>query len=225
MFRQALYCVLGLQLLLAILMMLCSDRLLPPLSHHMKQRREDDSIIYFNVITIGTLLWGIIWCQSVGMELIQRCPWALIGLLWPIALGVFQLYDIYYDRCEDIQTHQQQRVHLIGGIHIDTSTIISFAFACATFFWAIGNISSKQNLIPSARIIVIALLLCIGLIVPTQHFVDNNQRYSTYVRVSQRVTVNYAMGLLITALIIVLTNCVTMTKSTTPVVDSSTSSV
>jgi uncharacterized oligopeptide transporter (OPT) family protein len=52
------------------------------------------------------------------------------------------------------------------------------------------------------------LLLCIGLIVPTQHFMDNNQRYATYVRVAQRVFVNYAMGFLMTALIIVLSNCV-----------------
>lgn len=185
-----------------------SDQSLPPLSHYLKQRHDDDTMIYFNVIAIGTLLWTGIWCAVVGFDLIRSCPWILIGLLWPLMMGVFQLYDIYYDRCEDTQDHQQQRSGLIGGIHLDTSTVISFAFASATLFWAIGNIGDKRNLVPAARIIMTSLLICISLVVPTQHFVDNNQRYATYVRVAQRVAINYAMGFLMTALILVLTNCV-----------------
>jgi len=197
-----------LQVILALVLAGVADGALPPLSHYLKQRRDDDTMIYFNVITVGTLLWTGVWCAVVGWSMAQQCPWILVGLLWPMALGLFQLYDVYYDRCEDAQDHQQQRTHLIGGIHLDTSTVISFAFASATLFWAIGNIGDRRNLIPAARIIMVALLLCIGLVVPTQHFVDNNQRYATYVRVAQRVSINYAMGFLMTALMIVLTNCV-----------------
>jgi hypothetical protein len=208
--------IIGLQLILALLLSCVSDKCLPPLSHYLKQRRDDDTMIYFNVIAIGTLLWTGLWCMVVGFDLIRQCPWILVGLLWPIALGFFQLHDVYYDRCEDAQDHQQQRTHLIGGIHLDSSTVISFAFASATLFWAIGNIGDKRNLIPAARIIMFALLICIGLVVPTHHFVDNNQRYATYVRVAQRISINYAMGLLMTALVVVLTNCVGTTTTTPP---------
>lgn len=199
--------IIGLQIALAMLLSCVSDKCLAPLSHYLKQRRDDDTMIYFNVITIGTLLWTGLWCAVVGFDLIRQCPWILLGLLWPIALGLFQLHDVYYDRCEDSQDHQQQRAGLIGGVHMDTSTIISFAFASATLFWAVGNIGDKRHLIPAARILMVALLICIGFVVPTQHFVDNNQRYATYVRVAQRISVNYAMGFLLTALVVVLNNC------------------
>lgn len=197
------------QVFFAFSLIAVSDDVLAPLSNFLKQRHDDDTTVYFNVIVIGTLLWTGIWCAVIGFDTIRACPWILIGLLWPLVMGIFQLYDIYYERCEDTQDHQQQRTHLIGGIHIDTSTLISFSFASATLFWAIGNIGDKKNLLPAARIIMVALLICIGFIVPTQHFIDNNQRYATYVRVSQRVAINYAMGFLMTALIVVLTNCVT----------------
>ena len=194
--------------LVAVLVGTLSERMLPSVSTYMKQRNEDDVMIFFNVSLAGTLLWPLLFVGVLGADIIRQCPWTLIGLLWPIAIGVLQMYDMYYDRCEDIRDNQEQRSHLIGGIHLDSSTVISFAFACATFFWAIGNVGNKANLMPSARIIMMALLLCIGFIVPTQHFLDNNQRYSIYVRVAQRVGVNCAMGLLITALIIVMTNCI-----------------
>jgi hypothetical protein len=38
--------------------------------------------------------------------------------------------------------------------------------------------------------------------------VDNNQQYTTYVRVAQRVFVNYCIGFIITALIVAVTNCI-----------------
>jgi hypothetical protein len=210
--------IIFIQVFIAFIFIAVSDDILPTLSHFLKQRRDDDMLIYFNVLVIGTLLWTGIWCAVIGFDTIRVCPWILIGLIWPIAIGIFQLYDIYYDRCEDTQDHQQQRTHLIGGIHVDTSTIISFSFASATLFWAIGNIGDKKNLLPAARIIMVSLLLCIGLVVPTQHFVDNNQRYATYVRVSQRVIINYAMGFLMTALIVVLTNCVNSSTSSTSLI-------
>ena len=200
--------ILGIQVLIALLIAFTSDDTLPPLSQHMIQRREDVSMIYFNVMTIGTLLWPVLWVSVVGIDLIKDCPLAFLGLLWPFLLGIFQLYDIFYDRCEDIRDHQQQRATLIGGVHVDTSTVVSFAFASATLLWSIGNLGLKLNLIPSARLIMATLLLSVSFVIPTQNFIDNNQRYSVYVRVGQRVCVNYATGFLLTALIIILSNCV-----------------
>ena len=119
-------------------------------------------------------------------------------------LAIFQIYDFYHEKCEEVHDHQVQRIAFIGGLQLDTSTVISFAFASASLFWAVGN---RQNLLPSIRILVVALLICIGLIVPTNHFIDNNQQYTTYVRVFQRVCINFALGFVMTALVVLLTNC------------------
>ena len=189
----------------AILFCVMADDILPRLSHFMKHRREDDVLIFFNVIMCGTLLWPLLFFTV--FKHIDVCPWILIGLLWPVCLGILQIYDMYYNRCEEIHDVQERRVVMISGINVDTSTIISFAFACATFFWAIGNLGNKEKLIPAARLILVVLLICIAFIVPTQHIVDNSQRYCLYIRAVQRVAVNFTIGLLISSLIIVITNC------------------
>jgi hypothetical protein len=197
--------LIGLGIFFAISITCVINQTLPPLSNFLKQRGDDDIIIYFHIITIGSLLWPFIWYFVIGLDIIKECPILIIAFLWPILLGLIQLIDVYYDKCEDIQDFQQQRMVLIGGIHTDASTLISFSFALASLLWVLRD---QQNPLPSARIVVMALLLCIGFIVPTYHFMDNNQRYTTFIRVAQRVCVNYAMGFIITALIMVLSVCV-----------------
>jgi hypothetical protein len=189
----------------AILLCVMADSILPKLSHYMKDRREDDVLIFFNVIVCGTILWPLLFFAV--FKHIDVCPWILVGLLWPVCLGILQIYDMYYNRCEEMHDVQERRGVMISGIHIDTSTVISFSFACATFFWAIGNVGNKEKLVPAARLILVVLLICIAFIVPTQHIVDNSQRYCLYIRALQRVAVNYTIGLLIASLIVVISNC------------------
>ena len=201
--------IITLQVLFALIICLFSRDSLSPLSRFHKQRGDDDSMIYFGILAAGTLCWPLLWHVTIGFNVIEECKLLFIPLLWPIFLGIIQLYDSFYDRCEDVGDHQQQRSTLIGGIQTDTATVISFAFASATLFWAMGG---KQNSLPSVRIVIIALLLCIGLIVPTYSFMDNNQRYTSYARVTQRVFVNYSMGLIMTALVMAFSNCTTQVK-------------
>jgi hypothetical protein len=181
-----------------------SPHTLSPLSNFVKSRADEDEAIFSQVITIGSLLWPFIWYCTVGFSALQSCPILFFPFLWPIVLGIFQLYDFFHERCEDVQDHQQQRIAVIGGIQLDTGTVVSYAFASASLFWAAGN---RQNLLPSIRILVLALVICIGFIVPTNNFIDNNQRYTSYVRAAQRVFVNYSMAFIMTALVILLGNC------------------
>lgn len=179
-----------------------------PLSDYTKTRGDEDELIFFDVLTAGTLFWTLVWFVVMGFDKLYQCPLLFVAFLWPILLGIFQLYDVYYERCENIQDSQQQRMHFIGSIHTDTSTVVSFAFACASLFWAISSRGTGAvNVLSSIRILIVALLICIGLIVPTQHFLDNNQRYTTYARACQRVFVNYSLGFILTALMVLLANC------------------
>ena len=201
-FECSMSLMVGLCLLISLILIVNTNTLFSPLSSHLKQRGDDDHAIYFHVITIGTLLWPVLWYYVLGFELFKVYPVLFIAFIWPIILGIVQLIDGYYDKCEDIQDHQQQRLSFIGGIHTDTATVISFSFACASLFWAMKNNNNvKSNTLPSAKIIVLALLICVGFIVPTFNFIDNNQQYTTYIRVSQRVFVNYCMSFIMTSLI------------------------
>lgn len=198
--------LLGMMIVLCFASCLLSDSALPTVSHFTKQRREDDMLIFFNVSFIGAILWPLIFMTV--FRNIENCPWIVVGFLWPVGMSVLQMYDMYYDRCEETKDNQERRSSLIGGIHFDSSSIVSFAFACATFFWAVGSMGNKEKLIPATKIILTVLLICVLFIMPTQHIVDNSQRYSLYTRAMQRVAVNYTTGLLISALIIIITNCV-----------------
>jgi hypothetical protein len=204
-FENSLYAIIFLEFCIALIIISVTSKTLSPLSRYIKQRGDDDTIIYFSVIAIGTLLWPMLWFFALGPDIVKKCPTLLIALLWPIGLGIFQLYDIYYDRCENIEDHQSHRASLITGITGDTATIITVSFAIGTLFIVLGI---KQQLFSPARLLVIGLIICIGLIFPTNHFVDNNQQYTTYVRVAQRVFVNYCIGFIITALIVAVTNCI-----------------
>ena len=192
-----------------VLILSLSGKTLSPLSKYIKQRGDDDSVIYFSVLVAGTLLWPLIWFLALGPEPVKKCPILLVALLWPIGLGIFQLYDVYYDRCENVDDHQHHRASLITGITGDTATIITVSFAIGTLFMVLGI---KQQLFSPARLIVIGLIICIGLIFPTNHFVDNNQRYTIYVRMAQRVFVNYCIGFIITALVVAVTNCIELSN-------------
>jgi hypothetical protein len=207
-FEILFYSIIGIQILIAVFIATYTNRTLAPISRFLRQRGDDDAVIYYNVMAIGVLLWPMLWYITIGFDALKECPTLFIAFLWPIVLGIFQLVDIYYDKHEDVQDSQQQRITLIGSIHSDGAAIVSFAFAIGSLYWSVSRTTGDHiNLIPSVRIIIVSLLVCIATIVPLSHFANNNQRYSTVARVAQRVFVNYAVGFIIGALIIILAHC------------------
>jgi hypothetical protein len=201
--KQKMSCWVIISILLILFIGLHGTKVISPLSPYIKQRGDEDSIIYFNVIVMGTLFWPILWHSIIGINIFQYSPIMIIPFMWPIVLGILQLIDVYYDRYEDAHDHQTQRITLVGSIQADTVTVVSFAFAMGTLFWRIDD---RQVIVPSVKIVAIALLICVAFIVPTYHAIDNNQKYTTYIRVFQKVLVNYSVGFIMTALIGVLAN-------------------
>ncbi len=175
------------------------------ISKYTNQRGENEMMIYVSVLLIGSLFWPIVFYLIVGWDnIFERIPFASVALIWPIVLCGIQLYDIYHDHLEDIQDLQSKRVSIFSGIQADTSTIVSFSFAIATILWVLGD---KQNLVPSAKLVVVVLLFCMAFILPIHQFVDNNQTYALVTRAFQRILMNYMTGLILMSLITVLTSC------------------
>ena len=173
---------------------------LSPISGYVKQRGDDDEVIFLHSMVIGALLWGVVWWMLIGFEVFETVPALLMPFFWPILLTLFQIIDTHYDRCEDIQPPHAQRQQLILGIRADTGTIISTSFAIGTLLVALGRTSAHT---PPIRLVVVVLLLGIGFIVPTHYFVNNNQRYTVFVRVLQRMIVNYSIGFIMAALVLI----------------------
>lgn len=196
---------------MSILIITSTNCALSPISSFLRHRGDDDFIIRNNILTGGALLWPLLWYFIIGFNVFSQYPALIIAFIWPIALCAFQNVDMYHDYQEDTRDVQEIRYSLVGGIHVDNSTIVSFAFAFGALFWLVKD---RGDFMPSIKLIVFVLLICITLIMPLTHFVNNNQRYTAVARTAQRVCVNYTFGLIVAALIMVLYNCSNRTQKT-----------
>ena len=201
---------LGVMGCIALVLIVCSDQFLPPLSPYCKERQCEDNMIYQTVLVVGTLLWPLIWFCFVPFEKLTTCPIISLSLVWPFVIGIFQLYDSFHDKSESTLDFQQHRVVLIGGIHFDANVIISLIFAIIALFWTLSfkyGLVTKNVTGPSIKVLILALLVVVALILPTQHNSDNNQKYTSYLRAAQRIFINYCIGFILLALMVIFTNC------------------
>lgn len=192
------------QLCTAVIIAHRSEKILSPLSRY---NRHEEFLASYTAVVIGILAWTCVWILVVGFEAIRSCPYILLGCVWVIALGLFQLFDLFHGNCEDTSDSSQRRSRMIRGLHSDTSTIVSMTFATGTLLWAMANVGNKANLFPAAKLVMVSLILSLAFIVPTQRMAGHSQRYVLYVRGAQTVALNYATGFILTALLLIFSNC------------------
>jgi len=188
-------------ILLALGILVYSRYIFSSQSFHVMDRGDDDQLIGSSVLAAGILLWPVIWDAVVGYDKLFSCSPLYIAFAWPIVLLLFQMYDSHCDYQEDIENVQNQRHDIIKAVQSDSGTIISVAFAMGTIFLVMSRLGNEKILYESVRIVIVALIMCIAFIMPTANFMDNSHRYTVYIRYSQRVFINYVVGLVVAALI------------------------
>jgi hypothetical protein len=196
----------GILLALGIAVLVFPGNLFSRHSRHLGQRGDDDTVVHYSVLLAGMFLWPVIWDLALGYEILSKNKALWFAFLWPMVLCLFQMYDYSWDTQEDVETVENQRQTTILGVKADSGTIISIAFAMGTIFLVMSRVGDEQALAQAAKLAMIALLICIALIVPTAQYMDNNQKYTVFVRKAQRVFVNYSTGFIMAALLIVFTS-------------------
>ena len=170
--------------------------------HHKAEQLNDEVMRYYvnAVLTIGLLLWPLVWDVAVGTETmsgLQRLastPKLFLALLWPL---VMVLVDLQYvrDRSQDALFFES--LHRIGYLQSDANTIITAAFAMGTLITSMH----KQSKGEGVRVVMYALLLCVAFVIPTSD-VPVTSRAALIIRSGQKVCLNYAIGFVIAGIML-----------------------
>ena len=152
--------------------------------------REDEEIrLTFNaMITVGTLLWPIVWDATIGLNELIENPRLLPAFFWVPLVNLCQMQFVTEVSTESGGTAMamfQQR-----SLADDTNQLISTAFAMGSLFF-----SSTKNY-TGTHIIMYGLLITLAFVVPTLH-VPPDTRSAVLWRSAQFIILNYAIGFVI----------------------------
>lgn len=176
-------------------------------SPYVCERGDDAVVIQRSVLFSGIFLYPVFWDLIIGYDILMENKALVFAFVYPMLVTFYQIIDDKYDQEEDMSDVLGRHSRKILGIQGESTTIISTAFAMGGLFMILPTLTKDSNVIRNASyMVVIALLICVSLMLPTANYVVNSQRYTYIVRNIQRVCLNYALGLIIASLIIIVSS-------------------
>ena len=152
--------------------------------------KEDEEIrlVFNSMITVGTLLWPIVWDATIGLNELIDNPRLLPAFFWVPLVNLCQMQfvtEVSTDTSGTAMAMFQQK-----SLADDTNQLISTAFAMGSLFF-----SSTKNY-TGTHIIMYGLLITLAFVVPTLH-VPPDTRSAVLWRSGQFIILNYAIGFVI----------------------------
>lgn len=139
--------------------------------------------------TLGAIVWPVVWSVFVGIDVLDRTPLAIIGLLWPPFLLALDLVWV----TESSDTAQSKQT-----LSYDGSAISSLAFALGGLLLAnVGEGFARA----ASPILTACIFLILAFVIPTPGLKSGTFGSSAIVAV-QKVCLGYCVGLLLTAVCI-----------------------
>ena len=159
-----------------------------------RYRREKARIVVAGVYAAGLLLWPVICSTIIGWDKIKAHP--ILGIAFAWTVGAFA-WELFANMGEETD-HEAMRA--TGDTRTNANVIIGAAWAVGSLLAVVRATGSQSS--DGARILLMALVLCIAFVIPLP--IDENPRTirSRVVRSSQRSVLYYAVGLFIAGIII-----------------------
>ena len=154
------------------------------------QPRFSQQINLIVVWCIGVLLWPLLFHATLGMESLNTSKILILPFLWPIALGLFDLMN------SDSQTCETEKRWWMSSKTMDANALAGMTFALGSVLSVNMDKRLSQSVTP---VLMMALAICIALIIPSPAMSPGSQRHSV-VNAVQKVSVHYAIGLLLAAI-------------------------
>ena len=161
-------------------------------------------IVTSSIYCVGALLWPVVfYFIAASSYAALRDPYIVFGFLWPLVLLMMDIAFVTqrFRRSESEEESLSNELRGSGGMLIGAA-------------WAVGAllavIASKKIVSPAsggegwsetaARLVLIALLLCIAFLIPSpQH--NARSYFSLQYRSAQKVMLNYAIGLFVVGVV------------------------
>ncbi len=160
------------------------------------KQEEEIRFIANAMLTVGTLIWPIIWDTTIGLNSLMEKPRLLPAFFWVPFFHLCQMQFVSQVSGEGDESSRALSIFQQKGLNEDASQLISAAFAMGSLFLAsTKNDANRQNY-AAAHIIMYGLVMCLAFVVPTLH-VPPETRTAVVWRSGQFVMLNYAIAFVI----------------------------
>ena len=188
-----------------IAVVLCVSILTTQEALQIKDRRYDGNrlrIVLNGVFAVGILLWPLLFDVVVGFDKLDMASGTAsvlvaVGFLWPVVLiMVDMLHVCRRKKYADAHESRSREDELRGNANI----LIGGAWALGALLSVVkGSTGDYPQSREGAKIILVALLLCIGFVIPTASNPARSYE-SNMIRSGQKTMLNFAIGLFISGI-------------------------
>ena len=174
-------------------------------SLQIKDRRYDGNrlrVVLNGVYAAGIVLWPLLFHALVDLNSIGNTTHGItnflmtIGFMWPVVLIAVDMLCV----CKRKKANAQESLSREGEIRGNANVLIGAAWALGALLSVVkGSEGDYPQSREGARIILIALLLCLAFVIPTS---DHPTRsYDTsMIRAGQKTILNFSIGLFVTGI-------------------------
>jgi len=158
---------------------------------HTADKQEEEVRLMFNsMLTVGTLMWPVVWDATIGLDELLLHPRLLLGFLWlPVILMVQQSFVTKFAG-EVGKEGRAMAMFQQKTLMEDSSMLISTAFAMGSLLF------TAKSSINATRTIMVGLVLVLACVLPTLH-VPPGTRSAVLWRSGQFIVLNYAIAFVI----------------------------
>ncbi|MCH9717932.1 MAG: hypothetical protein K0U52_12760 [Gammaproteobacteria bacterium] len=161
-----------------------------------EKQEEEIRFIANAMLTVGTLIWPIVWDVTIGLDKLMEKPRLVPAFFWVPFFHLCQMQFVPQVSGEGDETSRALFIFQQKGLSEDTSQLISAAFAMGSLFLASTKNESNTENYGAAHIIMYGLIMCLAFVVPTLH-VPPETRTAVLWRSAQFVMLNYAIAFVI----------------------------
>lgn len=157
-------------------------------SRTVRQTTTDIAIVNNGILAGGSLLWPLIFNTSVGYHRVAAEPRLLAGFLWPLVINAVDLAHV----TEVPPLTPEESKTADRSLTMDAQAVISAAFA-------MGTLMSGLKTRTGTRIIMFALVLALGGVIPTPR-ISSRTVLRSAVQTSQRVMLSMSISFILTGI-------------------------